>query len=279
MNLKQAKPVSPGTRHRSDLNYRKSLTKVKPEKSLIKRLVKKTGGRNSLGRITIRHQGGGHKRLLRQVDFKRDKRGIEATVKAFEYDPNRRANLALLYYSDGEKRYIIAPSGLNLGDKLMSGDDAEVRIGNALPLARIPVGTPIHNLELTLRKGGQLVRGAGTAALIQSKEGKFATVLMPSKEHRLINLDCYATIGQVGNEEWKNVKLGKAGRKRHMGIRPSVRGVVMHPAAHPHGGGEGKSGIGMPSPKSPWGKPTLGRKTRSKRRYSRRFIIKDRRLK
>lgn len=279
MSIKKSKPTSPGTRHRSGLNFRDKITKKRPEKSLVKGRLKKTGGRNSSGKVTIRHRGGGHKRLLRKIDFKREKRDIEATIKAIEYDPNRKANIALLYYADGEKRYILAPSGLEVGKKVISGEEVEIKVGNAMPLKKIPVGTPIHNLELTSGKGGQLVRGAGTAALIQSKEGKYATILLPSKEHRLIRIECYATIGQVGNEEWKTVKLGKAGRKRHMGIRPSVRGVAMHPAAHPHGGGEGRSGIGMPSPKSPWGKRTLGKKTRKKVRYSSKFIVKDRRIK
>jgi large subunit ribosomal protein L2 len=278
MAVKKSKPTSPGTRHRSDLSFT-SISKKGPEKKLIKGAIKKTGGRNTSGKITIRHRGGGHKRLLRVIDFKRDKRDIPGKIAAIEYDPNRRANIALIHYADGEKRYILAPIGLKIGDSLLAGEKAEIKPGNALPLKKIPVGTPIHNLELTQGKGGQLVRGAGTAALIQAKEGKFATVQLPSKEHRLISLNCYATIGQVGNEEWKTVKLGKAGRKRHMGFRPAVRGVAMHPGAHPHGGGEGRSGIGMPSPKTPWGKPTLGKKTRKAKKYSDKFIIKDRRVK
>lgn len=279
MAIKKRKPTSPGSRHRSDLNSVASITKQRPEKSLIKGAIKKTGGRNSSGKISIRHRGGGHKRLLRLIDFKRDKHEIPATVKAIEYDPNRRANIALVYYSDGEKRYILAPVGLNVGDQVISGEKAEIKVGNTLPIAKIPVGTPIHNIEIKSGKGGQLVRGAGTAAYIQSKEGNYATVQLPSKEQRLIRTDCAATIGQIGNEDWKIVKLGKAGRRRLMGFRPAVRGVAMHPGAHPHGGGEGRSGIGMPSPKSPWGKRTLGKKTRKKRKYSDRFIIKDRRTK
>jgi large subunit ribosomal protein L2 len=279
MATRKKKPTSPGVRHRSDLDFAARITKARPEKSLVKGALRKKGGRNVSGRITIRHRGGGHKRLLRKISFKRDKHGIPAKTVAIEYDPNRRANLALIYYADGEKRYILAPTKLKIGDKLISGEDAEIKVGNALPLAKIPIGTPIHNLELVPGKGGQLVRTAGTAATIQAKEGGYATVRLPSKELRLIDVKCFATIGQVGNEEWKTVKFGKAGRRRLMGFRPAVRGVVMHPGAHPHGGGEGKSGIGMPSPKSPWGKRTLGKKTRKKRKYSDKLIIKDRRAK
>ena len=271
-------PTSPGVRHRRDVDTRGIITKGKPEKYLLRGVVKKTGGRNAQGRISVRHQGGGEKQMLREIDFKRNKHGIPANVMAIEYDPIRRANIALLYYVDGEKRYIIAPLGVNVGETLISGKEADVKSGNALPLSDIPVGTPIHNVELRPGKGGQLARGAGTAATIQSKEGQYAAVQLPSKEIRLIDMRCLATVGQVGNPEWKTVSLGKAGRKRHMGIRPSVRGVAMHPGAHPHGGGEGRSGIGMPSPKTPWGKPTLGKKTRHKRKYSNRFIIKDRRI-
>ena len=279
MTLRISKPTSAGKRHRSDYIFSEVITKKQPEKSLLKGRKKKTGGRNYSGKITIRHHGGGNKRLLRNIDFRRDKVGIPGIVRAIEYDPNRRANIALIYYTDGEKRYILAPTKLEIGEKIMSGESAELKVGNALPLRNIPVGMPIHNIELVPKKGGKLVRGAGTAAFIQSKEGKFATVLLPSKEQRLIHAECLATIGQVGNEEWKTISLGKAGRKRHMGIRPSVRGVAMHPGAHPHGGGEGRSGIGMKSPKSPWGKRTLGKKTRKKRKYSSQFIVKDRRVK
>jgi large subunit ribosomal protein L2 len=279
MTIRNKKPTSPGVRHRSDLDFVASVTKAKPEKSLVKGALKKTGGRNASGKITTRHRGGGHKRLLRKISFKQDKLGISAKVMAIEYDPNRRANIALIYYKDGEKRYILAPTKLKLGDTVVSGEDVEIKVGNALPLSKIPIGTPIHNLELIPSKGGQLVRGAGTAATIQAKEGGYATVRLPSKELRRIDLRCYATIGQVGNEEWKTVKLGKAGRRRHMGFRPAVRGVAMHPAAHPHGGGEGRSPIGMPSPKSPWGKRTLGKKTRKARKYSDKLIVKDRREK
>ncbi|MCH7951668.1 50S ribosomal protein L2 [Patescibacteria group bacterium] len=276
MAVRKRRPTSPGVRHRSDLDFAE-ITKAKPEKTLIKSTVKKSGGRNVSGKITVRHRGGGHKRLLRRIDFKRDKHGIPGKVMAIEYDPNRRANIALVYYTDGEKRYVLAPLNLKLGDTVIAAEDAEIKVGNALPLAKIPVGTPIHNIELRPGKGGQLVRGAGTAATVQSKEGKYATVRLPSKEHRLIDIRCFATIGQVGNIEWKTIKLGKAGRRRLMGFRPAVRGVAMHPAAHPHGGGEGRSGIGMPSPKSPWGKPTLGKKTRKVKKYSDKRIVKDRR--
>lgn len=277
MAVRKRRPTSPGVRH-STVADAARITKGKPVKSLVHGL-RKRGGRNATGKITTRHQGGGHKRLLRRIDFTRDKRDIPGRVMAIEYDPNRRADLALIFYADGEKRYIIAPANLTIGETVVAGDHVEVKTGNTLPLGNIPVGTPIHNIELRPGKGGQLVRGAGAAAAIQAKEGKYATVQLPSKEIRLIDIRCYATIGQVGNVEWRSMRFGKAGRKRHMGIRPSVRGVAMHPAAHPHGGGEGRSGVGMPSPKSPWGKPTLGKKTRSKRKYSDKFIIKDRRVK
>ncbi len=279
MSIIKRKPTSPGTRHRRDIDLKKKVTKKRPEKTLTMGAIKKSGGRNSFGRITVRHRGGGHKRLLRKVDFKREKHNIPAKVVAIEYDPNRQANIALLHYRDGEKRYILAPGTLKINDVVQTGVDVEVKVGNTMPLRNIPVGTPIHNIELQPKKGGQLARGAGTAALIQSKEGRYATVQLPSKEHRLILLDCLATIGQVGNEEWKTMKFGKAGRKRLIGIRPAVRGVAMHPGAHPHGGGEGRSGIGLKSPKSPWGKRTLGKKTRQVKKYSKRFIIKDRRVK
>lgn len=277
MAAKQSRPTSPGRRHRSDLDLTATISKAEPEPSLLRGRVRQSAGRQKSGKVTIRHRGGGHKRRLRTIDFKREKRGMLATVMAIEYDPNRRAAIALLFYPDGEKRYILAPLGLGVGATVMAGEDAEVKVGNALPLEKIPVGTPIHNLELTPGKGGQLARGAGTAASIQSKEGSYATIQLPSKERRLVSLRCFATIGQVGNPEWRAVSLGKAGRRRHLGFRPHVRGVAMHPAAHPHGGGEGRSGIGMPSPKSPWGKSTLGRKTRKVRKYSDKFIVSDRR--
>jgi large subunit ribosomal protein L2 len=237
------------------------ITKTEPEKSLLAPLRKKAG-RNFRGKITVRHRGGGHKRRYRLIDFKRDKFGVPARVTSIEYDPNRSARIALLTYADGEKRYIIAPLGLMVDSVLMSGSEAEIRVGNALPLANIPVGTVIHNIELQQGRGGQLVRSAGTSAQLMAKEGKYAHVRLPSGEVRLIHQRCMATIGQVGNTDHGNISLGKAGRKRHRGWRPTVRGSAMSPRDHPHGGGEGKTPIGMPSPKSPWGKPTLGYKTR-----------------
>jgi large subunit ribosomal protein L2 len=241
-----------------------------------KKILPKRSGRNSLGKVTVRHQGGRHKRFLREIDFRRNKTDIPARVLSLEYDPNRTAEIALLLYQDGEKRYILAPQELKVGDQVVSGKKAEIKVGHALPLKKIPVGTVIHNLELTPGKGGQIVRGAGAGASLQAKEAGYATVKLPSGEKRKISLGCYATIGQVGNLNLKAVNLGKAGRKRHRGIRPTVRGVAQHPASHPHGGGEGRSGIGMPSPKSPWGKPTLGKKTRSPRKYSNKYILERR---
>lgn len=249
--------------------------KKKRNKKLNKILAKKSG-RGSRGRIAVRHQGGRQKRFLRRIDWKRGKQDLIGRVAAIEYDPNRTANIALIVYPDGEKRYVLAPEGLKTGDKIISGKKAEIKTGHALTLKRIPVGMPIHNLELRPGKGGQIVRSAGSSAQILAKEADLATIKLPSGEQRLISLKCLATIGQVSKPLWKTVKLGKAGRKRHMGIRPTVRGVVMHPGAHPHGGGEGKSGIGMPSPKSPWGKKTLGKKTRKKKKYSDQYIIKRR---
>lgn len=245
---------------------------TKPRK--LKRILKKHSGRNASGKITTRHQGGRQKRFLRQIDFRRDKRNIPAKVVSIEYAPNRNADVALLNYVDGEKRYILAPVELKVGDELIAGEKAEFKPGNALPLKKIPVGMVIHNIELTLGKGGQLVRGAGTGATIASKEGGYAVIKLPSGEQRMVKEDCYATIGQVSRPELKTVKLGKAGRKRLMGIRPTVRGVAQHPGSHPHGGGEGRSGIGMPSPKSPWGKKTLGKRTRKRKKYSDKLIIK-----
>lgn len=271
MVLRRYKPNTPGRRHRVDA--KEKLAKKRPEKSLVKILAKHSG-RNYMGRVTVRHQGGRQKRLFRQIDWRRDKKGIPAKVAAIEYDPNRTANIALLYYQDGEKRYILAPFGLKEGDTVVKAEKADSKIGNSLTLRNISLKVPIHNLELSPGKGGQLIRGAGTAGIIQSKEEKTAMVKLPSGEVRKVSLDCYATIGQVSNIHQKNIKLGKAGRKRLMGIRPSVRGVAMHPSAHPHGGGEGRSGIGMPSPKSPWGKKTLGKKTRKKKKYSNKYIIK-----
>jgi large subunit ribosomal protein L2 len=250
------------------------ITKSEPERSLVVSLRKK-GGRNAYGRVTVRHQGGGSKRYLRMVDFKRDKLGIPATVAAIEYDPNRTARLALLHYADGEKRYILAPLGLKVGDVLLSGAGAEIRPGNCLPISSIPVGTMVHNIEVKEGKGGQLVRSAGTAAQLLAKEGDYAQIRMPSGEVRLIRQKCFATIGQVGNLDHSNIKLGKAGRKRHLGIRPTVRGSAMTPRDHPHGGGEGRQPIGKPGPRSPWGKPTLGYKTR-KNKQTDKYIVRRR---
>ncbi|MBI4039652.1 50S ribosomal protein L2 [Candidatus Daviesbacteria bacterium] len=272
MPLKIINPTSSGRRHSVRLTFGE-ITKRKPEKRLIS-ILNKNAGRAG-GTVSVRHQGGGHKRYLRMVDFKRNKQGVEAQVAAIEYDPNRTSNLALLHYVDGEKRYILAAEGMKVGDKVMSGPDAEVKLGNALPLGKIPVGTQIHNIELTPGRGGQMIRSAGSYAAIMSKEGKFAQIKLPSGEIRLVPVKGYATIGQVGNIDHSSVKLGKAGASRHRGIRPTVRGVVMSPRDHPHGGGEGRSGIGMPSPKSPWGKHTLGKKTR-KPKYSDKYIIKRR---
>ncbi|HHW30190.1 MAG TPA: 50S ribosomal protein L2 [Clostridiaceae bacterium] len=274
MAIKHYNPTTPSRRFMTTLSF-EEITKKEPEKSLLEPL-KKRGGRNSYGRITVRHKGGGAKQKYRIIDFKRDKDGIEAKVAAIEYDPNRSANIALLHYVDGEKRYILAPVDLKVGDTVVSGKDADIKPGNALPLAYIPVGTNVHNIELKPGKGGQLVRSAGSSAQLMAKEGKYAQLRLPSGEVRMISLECKATIGQVGNIEHENVSIGKAGRKRWMGIRPTVRGVVMNPVDHPHGGGEGKSPIGMPSPVTPWGKPTLGYKTRDKKKKSNRYIIKRR---
>ncbi len=260
MAIKVYKPTSPGRRGMTASTF-EEITRTEPERSLLAPLHKKAG-RNVRGKITVRHRGGGHKRRYRLIDFKRDKVGVPARVASIEYDPNRSARIALLVYADGEKRYIIAPLGLMVGDTVMSGPEAEVRVGNALPIANIPTGTLIHNIELQPGKGGQLVRAAGTSAQLMAKEGKYAHVRLPSGEVRLIHQSCMATIGQVGNTDHGNIKLGKAGRKRHLGWRPAVRGSAMSPRDHPHGGGEGRTPIGMPSPKSPWGKPTLGKKTR-----------------
>jgi len=273
MPVKIYKPTSPGRRGMSGFDF-EEITKTKPEKSLLAPLHKKAG-RNVRGKITVRHRGGGHKRRYRVIDFKRDKIGIPARVASIEYDPNRTARIALLFYADGEKRYIIAPLGLRVGDVLASGPEAEIRVGNALPIANIPAGTLIHNIELKLGKGGQLVRSAGCSAQLLAKEGKYAHVRLPSREVRLVHQACMATIGQIGNTEHGNIRLGKAGRKRWMGWRPAVRGSAMDPKAHPHGGGEGRSPIGMPSPKSPWGKPTLGKKTR-KRKDTNKWIVRRR---
>lgn len=277
MAIKRLRPITAGRRQANSMVY-DTVTAQKPLKALTK-VKRKISGRNNTGKITIRHRGGAHKRKLRIIDFKRDKRDIVGKVATIEYDPNRTANIALINYPDGEKRYILAPDALHVGDTVLASETADIEPGNSLPLRNIPIGSPIHNLEIVPGKGAKMVRGAGTSAYIQSKEAKFAAILLPSKEIRLISLDSYATIGQVSNQEWKEVRLGKAGSSRHRGRRPEVRGVAMHPDAHPHGGGEGRSGIGMKAPKTPWGKKTLGLKTRSKRRYSTKHIIKDRRVK
>jgi large subunit ribosomal protein L2 len=261
MPIKVYKPTSPGRRSMSGQTF-EEITRTRPEPSLTRGL-RKHAGRNVQGRITVRHRGGGHKRRYRYIDFKRDKFDIPARVASIEYDPNRSARIALLFYADGEKRYIIAPLGLRVDDTVMSGAEADIKPGNALPLDRIPLGTQVHNIELQPGRGGQLVRSAGTSAQLLSKDNpKYVTVRLPSGEERLISRNCLATIGQVGNVEHGNVKLGKAGRKRHLGIRPSVRGSAMNPDDHPHGGGEGRSPIGMPGPKTPWGKPAKGKRTR-----------------
>lgn len=273
MAVKKYKPVTPGQRGMTGMTF-EEITKTSPEKSLVKPL-RKSGGRNLYGRVTVRHRGGGNRRHIRIVDFKRDKRNIPARVAAIEYDPNRTARLALLYYADGEKRYIVAPLELRVNDVIVSGDQVEVRPGNYLPIANIPVGTLIHNVEIKEGKGGQLARSAGAAAQLLAKEGDYAQVRLPSGEVRLISQKCYATVGQVGNLDHSNVKLGKAGRKRHLGIRPTVRGTAMSPRDHPHGGGEGRQPIGLPGPKSPWGKPTLGYKTR-RNKVTDQYIVRRR---
>jgi large subunit ribosomal protein L2 len=273
MAVKKYKPTSPGRRGMTGHGF-EEITRSKPEKSLTESL-RRGSGRNNQGRITVRHRGGGHPRRYRIIDFKRDKVGIPGRVASIEYDPNRSARIALVVYTDGEKRYVIAPLGLQVGDTLMSGPEAEIRPGNALPLRNIPVGTVVHNIELYEGRGGQLVRAAGTSAQLLAKEGKYATIRLPSGEMRYISQNCTATIGQVGNTDHGNIKLGKAGRRRWLGWRPSVRGVAMDPAAHPHGGGEGRSPIGMPSPKSPWGKKTLGKKTRHNKRTD-KYIVRRR---
>ena len=274
MAMKTFKPTSPSRRQMTCTDY-SGLSKVAPEKSLLEPL-KKNSGRNIYGRITVRHRGGGNRRKYRVIDFKRDKENMNATVLTLEYDPNRSAHIALLQYEDGEKRYIIAPNGLNVGDTVRSGADADIKAGNALPLANIPDGTVIHNIELYPGKGAQLVRSAGNAAQLMGKEGNYALVKLPSGEMRKVALNCKATVGQVGNIDHNNVNYGKAGRVRHMGWRPTVRGSVMNPCDHPHGGGEGKSPVGRPGPVTPWGKPTLGYKTRKKHNRSDKYIVKRR---
>lgn len=273
MGIRVYKPTSPGRRGMSVLTF-DDLTKKAPERSLLVPL-QRISGRNNQGRITVRHRGGGHKRMYRIIDFRRDKVNVPARVTAIEYDPNRTARIALLTYADGAKRYILAPLGLKVGDKVMSGPDAEIRVGNALPLYRIPLGTVVHNVELRPGAGGQLARAAGASAQVMAKEGDYATLRLPSGEMRKVLLTCMATIGQVGNTDHANVNLGKAGRKRWLGRRPEVRGVAMDPASHPHGGGEGRSPIGMPGPKTPWGKPTLGYKTR-RNKATDKYIVRRR---
>lgn len=273
MPIKNYKPTSPGRRGMSVPTF-EEITESTPEKSLL-RPLKKSGGRNFRGKITVRRRGGGHKRRYRVIDFKRDKFGVPARVASIEYDPNRSARIALLVYADGEKRYIVAPMGLRVGDNVSSGPDAEIRIGNAMPIHRIPLGTLIHNIELHPGHGGQLARSAGTSAQLMAKEGPYAQVRLPSGEVRMINQNCLATIGQVGNVDHGNISLGKAGRNRWLGRRPSVRGSAMDPASHPHGGGEGRAPIGMPGPKTPWGKPTLGYKTR-RSKLSDKYIVRRR---
>ena len=273
MAVKTYKPTTPGRRDMTGYSF-EEITKSTPERSLLQPL-RKSGGRNAYGRVTVRHRGGGHRQHIRLVDFKRDKHNIPARVAAIEYDPNRTARLALLFYADGEKRYIIAPLELRVNDTVVSGPTAEIRPGNSLPIANIPVGTLIHNIEMKEGRGGQLARAAGGAAQLLAKEGDYAQVRMPSGEVRLIRQKCYATIGQVGNLDHSNIKLGKAGRKRHQGIRPTVRGTAMIPRDHPHGGGEGRQPIGMPGPKTPWGKPTLGYKTRRNKKTD-QYIVRRR---
>jgi len=274
MPTKSFKPTSPGRRQMTVSTF-EEITVNEPEKSLVESL-KKNSGRNAQGRMTVRHQGGGHKRLYRKIDFKRDKDGVPARVATIEYDPNRSANIALLNYADGEKRYILAPNGLKVGDKIISGPAADIKVGNALPLANIPVGSIIHNIELKPLKGAQLVRSAGGSAQLMAKEKEYASIRMPSGEVRMVLASCKATIGQVGNSDYENITIGKAGRTRWMGIRPANRGVVMNPVDHPHGGGEGRSPIGRKNPVTPWGKPAIGGKTRKKKNPNDKFIVTPR---
>ena len=274
MAIKKYGPTTPGRRGMTVTDY-SVLSKVAPERSLLEPM-KKHSGRNNTGRITVRHQGGGNRKKYRVIDFKRDKMDVTATVLRLEYDPNRSANIALVEYADGERRYILAPVGLNVGDVIVSSASADIKPGNALPLANIPVGTVIHNIELYPGKGAQLVRSAGVAAQLMAKENGMATVRLPSGEYRKVRLDCFAVIGQVGNIDHSNISIGKAGRKRHMGIRPTVRGSVMNPNDHPHGGGEGRAPVGRPGPVTPWGKPAMGYKTRKTKNPTNKFIVKRR---
>jgi len=274
MGIRKYKPTSPGRRNMS-VNTFEEVTKFEPEKALLEP-VKKHGGRNNYGRITVRHQGGGAKRKYRIIDFKRNKDDIPGKVAGIEYDPNRTSNIALIHYLDGEKRYIIAPLKLKVGDVIFSGPEADITIGNCLPLKNIPVGSTVHNIELKAGKGAQMVRSAGGSAQLMAKEGSYATLRLPSGEMRMVRIECRATIGQVGNLDHQHVRIGKAGRKRHMGIRPTVRGSVMNPNDHPHGGGEGKAPIGRSGPVTPWGKPTMGYKTRKKNKPSDKYIVRSR---
>ena len=275
MGIKTYNPYTPSRRNMTGSDFAE-ITTSKPEKSLVTSL-KKTSGRNNQGKITVRHHGGGNRRKYRLIDFKRNaKDGIPAVVKTIEYDPNRTANIALICYADGEKAYILAPEGLKVGMKVMAGTGAEIRPGNFLPMSEIPVGTMIHNIEMHPGKGGQMVRAAGNAAQLMAKEGKYATLRLPSGEMRMVPIECRATVGVVGNGEHNLINVGKAGRKRHMGIRPTVRGSVMNPNDHPHGGGEGRAPIGRPGPCTPWGKPAMGLKTRNKHKQSNKYIIRRR---
>ena len=274
MGMKHFKPYTPSRRNMTVSDF-EEITKKNPEKSLLAK-KKKNAGRNSYGRITVRHQGGGNRQKYRIIDFKRNKDNMEATVIGIEYDPNRSANIALIQYEDGEKAYILAPQGLKDGDKVVSGEAVDIKPGNAMPISAIPVGTLIHNIELNPKQGGKLVKAAGQSAQLMAKEGKYAHVRLPSGEMRLILSTCRATIGVIGNSDHENVKIGKAGRKRHMGVRPTVRGSVMNPVDHPHGGGEGRAPVGHAGPMTPWGKPALGYKTRNKKKQSNKFIVKRR---
>ncbi|MFQ5380696.1 MAG: 50S ribosomal protein L2 [Dehalococcoidia bacterium] len=274
MPIKPFRPTSPARRNSSGHTF-EEITRKRPERSLTVSLGAKRAGRNNRGRITVRHRGGGHRRRYRLVDWRRDKFGVPGRVDSIEYDPNRTARVALVHYRDGEKRYILAPNGLTVGATVMSGPDAEVRVGNALPLANMPTGTQIHNIEMTPGRGGQIVRSAGTSAQLMAKEGEYALLRLPSGEMRRVRIECIATIGQVGNIEHSLIKLGKAGRTRHRRRRPHVRGTVMNPRDHPHGGGEGRAPIGLPGPKTPWGKPTLGYRTRNNKRTD-KFIVRRR---
>jgi large subunit ribosomal protein L2 len=274
MAVKQFKPTSAGVRGMSKLDS-SDITTDEPYKPLLRKL-KRHAGRNSYGRVTVRHQGGGHKKHYRVIDFKRDKRDIPGVVTTVEYDPNRNVRIALVTYADGEKRYILKPEGLQVGDAVMSGLQADIKPGSALPLKNIPLGSQVHNIELIPGRGAQLVRSAGGSAQLIAKEGEYVTLRLPSSEMRMVRADCYATLGVLGNADYKNLKFGKAGRKRHMGIRPTVRGSVMNPVDHPHGGGEGKAPIGRPTPVTPWGKPTLGYKTRKRKKVSNKYIVRRR---